>query len=580
MSEMAIARNLFRGYHKNVRKERALCRKSELDESTFGFQIATKCSSEGIRAAQFAQENGASWIDLNCGCPIWEATSKGLGCAMLKRPERLYKMVDMFTKESPLPVTVKIRLGVTEGTGINVKDVVQGLKNAGAQAVTIHGRTGEARYSKPANWPLITEMAKEHSPDLPIIGNGDLLTHWECKERLEKNDVDAIMAARGALIKPWLFKEYRDDLAWDPSPEQRVAEVYFRLAQSFKDQFGDDSYAKKHTMYFLPWHFNFFCRYRPISRETHDHCYDIGAPPIQNSRALDDYLRAVDPLFDADPLENLLRNDNPAVHKEFAEILWRSQSADDAVRDFKALAGEPTRVSMLITDAEATAAIGNDESSWESGKSGPHDEVSTSKKVQIHANNHRVFNSVDRSLFDLEIRVGKVVAVRPHENADNLQVNEVDFGPTHGRKVIVTGRKGEESNFLLDLSVLCLTNIRPATLRGQLSEAMVLFSESNDHNFMPLLAPDSALPGTAIGFQEEGFEENPSSDMNVFLSKESHKGKYASTYERVRKSLKRVLSHCYTRNGKVVYRTSGERKDWVLVANQVEVRCGHDGTCC
>ena len=197
MSEMAIARNLFRGYHKNVRKERALCRKSELDKSIFGFQIATKSSDEAIKAAEFAKENGASWIDLNCGCPIWEAESKGLGCAMLKRPEKLYKMVEKFSKESQLPVTVKIRLGVTEGTGIIVDQVVQGLKDAGAQAITIHGRTGEARYSKPANWPLITEMAKEHSPDLPIIGNGDILTHWECNERLEKNGVHAIMAARG-----------------------------------------------------------------------------------------------------------------------------------------------------------------------------------------------------------------------------------------------------------------------------------------------------------------------------------------------------------------------------------------------
>ena len=87
----------------------------------------------------------------------------------------------------------------------------------------------------------------------------------------------------------------------------------------------------------------FFCRYRPISRKLHEYCYSMGAPPIQNSRALDDYLREADPLFDNNSLENLLRNDNPAVHKELAEILWRSQSAAEAVRDFKALAGEPTK---------------------------------------------------------------------------------------------------------------------------------------------------------------------------------------------------------------------------------------------
>ena len=68
--------------------------------------------------------------------------------------------------------------------------------------------------------------------------------------------------------------------------------------------------------------------------------------------------------------------------------------------------------------------------------------------------------------------------------------------------------------------------------------------------------------------------------MNVFLSKESRKGKYASAYERVRKSLKRALSHCYTRDGRVVYRTSGKRKNWVFVADEQAATCGHDGNCC
>merc|ERR1711871_1676911 len=106
MSEMAMARNLFRGYHKAINKERALCRKAEADKSLFGFQIATKSSDEAIRASQFAKENGADWIDLNCGCPTWEATSKGLGVSLLKKPDALFKMVDLFTSGSELPVTV------------------------------------------------------------------------------------------------------------------------------------------------------------------------------------------------------------------------------------------------------------------------------------------------------------------------------------------------------------------------------------------------------------------------------------------------------------------------------------------
>ena len=173
-----------------------------------------------------------------------------------------------------------------------------------------------------------------------------------------------------------------------------------------------------------------------------------------------------------------------------------------------------------------------------------------------------------------------MLEVKPHDNADNLQVNVVDLGPNYGHKVVVTGRKGAEGNFLLGMNVLCLMNIKPTTLRGQMSEAMILFSESKDHDFMPLLAPDSASPGTAISFQEEGFAEDVEGEMNVFLAKECRKGKYASAYERVRKSLKRAFSHCYSKDGQVMYSTSGERKNWVLVADKEEVFCGHDGACC
>lgn len=78
MSEMAYARTLFKGYHKAQKKERALAKKGPT-EKYFGFQIATKSSDEALRAAELAVNEGATWIDLNCGCPIYEATRRGLG---------------------------------------------------------------------------------------------------------------------------------------------------------------------------------------------------------------------------------------------------------------------------------------------------------------------------------------------------------------------------------------------------------------------------------------------------------------------------------------------------------------------
>jgi tRNA-dihydrouridine synthase 3 len=621
MSEMAIARNMFKGYHKHQKKERALCRKAPEDTSKFGFQIATKSADEAIRASEYAKENGADWIDLNCGCPIWEATSKGLGVSMIKRPDRLFKLVDLFCKESALPVTVKIRIGVSDSK-VNVDEVVQGLKQAGAQAITIHGRSGEARYSKPADWPLLSSMARKHSHEVPIIGNGDLLTHFECNKRMGGEDgVDALMAGRGALIKPWIFKEFRDGVAWNPSPEERI-EVYYNLVSNFKDQFGEDDFGQRHSFYFIPWHFNFLCRYRHISQADHDYLYDPIAgvgPPIQNSRALDDYLRSVDSAFDDDPLENLLRSDSPAVHSELSQLLWQSASAGDAVAAFRALAGSPTRVSMLVAehkdkDSTTTAA----ETSWSPDGMGPRGKerggATQQQQQQLHANDHTVFNDVDKCLFHLEMRSGRVVEVRAHGAADNLQVNVVDIGgsgvdtnpntnsnttshSSHRYIDIITGRKGEDHHqFLLGQDVVVLCNVRETVLKGERSEAMILFANDNGTMFSPLLTAPGTPPGTLVTFREERMDgegegvdssENGSAGgasgaMDVLLAKESRKATFKVAPERLRKSMKRVLKQCYSvhKGGRVVYRTSGERKHWQLVTSPSSpVTCQIEGIC-
>lgn len=155
--------------------------------SAAGVQIATNQISEGVRAGEAAAEAGADWLDLNVGCPIYEATRRGLGAALLRKPAKLAKLVrggaggwvggsvparpwrrslqdqlspaaePRFTPctappstprqvngialQSPLPLTVKIRLGES-ASKINVEEVVGLLERAGAAAVTIHGRWG------------------------------------------------------------------------------------------------------------------------------------------------------------------------------------------------------------------------------------------------------------------------------------------------------------------------------------------------------------------------------------------------------------------------------------------------------
>jgi len=146
MSEMIFARSLVGrgGGGRGVSGAEKTRLRRAPGEELFGVQIATNEIREGVAAARLAADAGACWLDLNCGCPIYEATRRGLGAALLRKPTKLARLVSGLVAESPLPVTVKIRTGPGEAS-INAPFVAALLEAAGAAAVTIHGRTMEQR---------------------------------------------------------------------------------------------------------------------------------------------------------------------------------------------------------------------------------------------------------------------------------------------------------------------------------------------------------------------------------------------------------------------------------------------------
>ena len=235
---------------------------------------------------------------------ISEATKRGLGAALLRSPRKLARLVAGIAAGSPLPLTVKVRTG-TSASKINVAETVAALHAAGAAAVTVHGRTAEQRYKRPADWGAVAGVASAGSG--PVIGNGDLLTFYEvrssgraqsvwqawqlpvplhlsstqggsecpfvtefaqARRRLEQNGCLAVMAGRGALIKPWLFQEFAEGRAFEPDARERVG-IYRRLVAHMKEYFGDDARGRGKAFYFLPWHFDFLTRYRPAPPLLH-----------------------------------------------------------------------------------------------------------------------------------------------------------------------------------------------------------------------------------------------------------------------------------------------------------------------
>lgn len=300
MSEMTVARRL----RQKRRGEFALIRRAP-DEHFFGVQLAGNNPDEMAWAAQLVESRGADLVDVNLGCPIDFFTSKGLGAALAREPRRVGRIVAAMKAAVKVPVTVKIRLGWNDEHR-NYLDVARAAVDGGADAIFVHGRTRAARYTMSADWNAIGEVAA--AVPVPVIGNGDLLFRHDIDAAFNSGST-AVMTARGALIKPWLFREATDgDL--DPSAEERV-EIYRRYVALAKGHWGADEHGVKRIREFLLWHLGFWCRYAPRRAD--------GSYPAMQQR---------ESWTPRTPLEALLARSDAPAHEFLADRLLSDEAVD------------------------------------------------------------------------------------------------------------------------------------------------------------------------------------------------------------------------------------------------------------
>ena len=158
-----------------------------------------------VNAAKYIDNySDADIIDINMGCPVLKVIKSGSGSALLKDPDKIYEFVKAVVDSVKKPVTVKIRIG-WDMESINCVEVAKKIEAAGASAITVHGRTRSQFYSGNADWKYI-KMVKE-AVNIPVIGNGDVISIDSAKRMLEETGCDAIAIARGALGNPFLFRE-------------------------------------------------------------------------------------------------------------------------------------------------------------------------------------------------------------------------------------------------------------------------------------------------------------------------------------------------------------------------------------
>jgi len=259
VSEMVVARRL----KQKKKSEFALIRRAP-SEPVFAVQLAGNKPDEMAWAAALVEARGADFVDINFGCPIDHFTRMGLGAALSRQPGRIRKIIEAMTQAVKIPVTAKIRLGWKDDERNGLKQA-EAAVDGGASAIFVHGRTREARYRHPAEWDAIAEIAA--AVPVPVVGNGDLLFPHEIAQAASSG-VAGVMVARGALIKPWIFREAATGEYWDITADERVAiyREYVRLSSEHwrrRDQTDLDDYARTHLREFLRWHVGFWCRYAP-----------------------------------------------------------------------------------------------------------------------------------------------------------------------------------------------------------------------------------------------------------------------------------------------------------------------------
>lgn len=169
-----------------------------------GIQLFGEDPDSMAQAAQFAEAKGCDFVDINFGCPVPKVVKSGAGSAMMKNLPGMEELLKKVKSSIKIPLTIKIRTG-WDANARNALDVCKLASDIGVTWVAIHGRTRAAGYSGLADWDFIADVKSR--ANIPVIGNGDILSADQAVEKLKKSGCDGVMIGRGALKDPFIFTD-------------------------------------------------------------------------------------------------------------------------------------------------------------------------------------------------------------------------------------------------------------------------------------------------------------------------------------------------------------------------------------
>lgn len=165
-------------------------------------------------AVLVTQKTDCDLIDINAGCPVPKVVKTGSGSSLTANPEQLYQVLSkVVTKvnnsERPVPVSVKIRSG-WDDLHITYKEAADAALKAGVAAITMHPRTKTQGYEGFSNWDYLADLVTQVNGQIPVFGSGDIFKPEDAKRMLATTKVDGVMFARGAMGKPFIFRQTKE----------------------------------------------------------------------------------------------------------------------------------------------------------------------------------------------------------------------------------------------------------------------------------------------------------------------------------------------------------------------------------
>jgi tRNA-dihydrouridine synthase B len=219
------------------------------DEHPLAIQIFGSDPAAMAEAARMVEAAGADIVDINFGCPVKKVTKTGAGASLLDDPEHAARIVAAVAEATPLPVSVKMRRGTSDGSR-DCLVVGPRLVQAGAACLTLHPRSAKQMYTGFAEHALTAELVE--LVDVPVIASGDVTSRARAQAVLATTGASAVMVGRAAQGNPWALAEIMG-IGSEPSREEVVAELLLFIRETARElgEFRATGFLKKFYGWYL-----------------------------------------------------------------------------------------------------------------------------------------------------------------------------------------------------------------------------------------------------------------------------------------------------------------------------------------